>query len=66
MAGEFFRIQKSDTNQAQPYWWQLIDSNGKQIGWSGETYTSKQHAINMAGQVRALATTTPIYDSTGE
>jgi uncharacterized protein YegP (UPF0339 family) len=64
MAGEYFRIRKSDQNGQ--YWWQLLDSNGKQIGWPGETYWSKQHAINMAAQVRDLSSATPIYDSTGE
>jgi uncharacterized protein YegP (UPF0339 family) len=64
VAGEIFRIRKSDKNGQ--YWWQLLDSNGKQIGWSGETYLSKQHTINMAGQVRSLPVTTPIYDSTEE
>jgi hypothetical protein len=36
------------------------------IGTSGETYVEKRHAINMAGVVRSLASTTPIYDKTGE
>jgi uncharacterized protein YegP (UPF0339 family) len=64
MGGEYFEIRKSDQNYQ--YWWRLIDSNGKQIGTAGETYVNKQHAINMAGQVRALSNQTPIYDRTGE
>jgi uncharacterized protein YegP (UPF0339 family) len=64
MAGEYFEIRKSDQNRQ--YWWRLIDSNHRQIGTSGETYVNKQHAINMADQVRSLASTTPIYDKTGE
>jgi uncharacterized protein YegP (UPF0339 family) len=63
MAGEYFSIRKNNDGE---YWWRLIDTNGKQIGWSGETYVHKQHAINMAGQVRALPVTTPIRDDTGE
>ena len=64
MAGEYFEIHKSDKNNQ--YWWRLHSANGQIIGTSGETYVEKRHAINMAGVVRSLASTTPIYDKTGE
>jgi uncharacterized protein YegP (UPF0339 family) len=63
MAGEYFEIDKADNGQ---YYWRLRAANHERIGWSGETYVRKQHAINMADQVRKLAADTKIYDVTGE
>jgi uncharacterized protein YegP (UPF0339 family) len=63
MAGEHFEIRKNSSGE---YWWRLVASNGERIGWSGETYKSKQHTIRMAEQVRALSPSTPINDETGE
>jgi len=63
MAGEGFQIVKAQNGQ---YFWRLRAGNGQIIGNAAETYTSKQHAINMADQVRKLSPATPIHDATGE
>jgi uncharacterized protein YegP (UPF0339 family) len=63
MGNEYFEIHKNDKGE---YWWRLRAGNHEIIGTSAETYVNKQHAINMAGQVRSLSSSTPIYDKTGE
>jgi uncharacterized protein YegP (UPF0339 family) len=62
VANEYFEIHKTDKGQ---YWWRLLSANHQIIGTSAETYVHKQHAIDMAGVVRSLASNTPIYDKTG-
>ena len=64
MAGEYFEIHKSPKNGQYSWWLLAVDRNI--IGTSGETYVQKQHAIDMAGVVRSLASDTTIHDETGE
>lgn len=60
-----YYIRKSTTSRYQPYFWNVIASNGKELARSSETYVKKSDAIASANMVR-LTYDNPFKDVTGE
>ncbi len=53
-ASPTYYLHKSKTSK-QPYFWNVIASNGKELARSSETYVNRNDAIASANEVRETA-----------